>query len=155
MRRRYRNEITDGCELYFLITLSFRDVEELMLERHCPVVNADTEITTPKPEVVTARCTGTGENLVVDISAPHGRKIKAANPLKFLQSKTPSRTCQETSTQQTSSSKPCTRSTGRTLTRSTSRPPLIHRPTGTRPTGKDVSICPCTSTAPDRWGLDN
>ena len=84
MRRRYRNEITDGCELYFLITLSFRDVEELMLERHCPVVNADTEITTPKPEDITARCTGTGENLVVNISAPHGWKIKANNPSQTL-----------------------------------------------------------------------
>lgn len=45
---------------------------------------SDSEITTPKPEDVTARCTGTGENLVVNISAPHGWKIKASNPSQVL-----------------------------------------------------------------------
>ncbi|PCK23271.1 hypothetical protein [Rhodococcus qingshengii] len=46
--------------------------------------HSDTEITTPKPEDVTARCTGTGENLAVDISAPQGWKIKASNPSQVL-----------------------------------------------------------------------
>ncbi|MFD6356729.1 hypothetical protein [Nocardia tengchongensis] len=35
------------------------------------------EITTPKPEDVTARCTGNGDDLVVDISAPHGWQLTA------------------------------------------------------------------------------
>ncbi len=46
--------------------------------------HSDTEIATPKPEDVTVRCTGTGDNLVVDISAPHGWKIKASNPSQVL-----------------------------------------------------------------------
>lgn len=47
-------------------------------------LHTDTEITTPKPEDVTARCTGTGENLAVEISSPHGWKIKANNPSQTL-----------------------------------------------------------------------
>lgn len=39
--------------------------------------HTDTEITTPKPEDVTARCTGNGENLGVEITAPHGWKVGA------------------------------------------------------------------------------
>lgn len=39
--------------------------------------HSDSEITTPKPEDVTARCTGRGDELAVDIAAPHGWKIHA------------------------------------------------------------------------------
>lgn len=46
--------------------------------------HSDTEITTPKPEDVTARCTGTGDDLEVNIIAPHGWKIKASNPSQVL-----------------------------------------------------------------------
>ena len=46
--------------------------------------HTDTEITTPKPDDVTARCTGSGDNLVVNISAPHGWKIKATNPSQVI-----------------------------------------------------------------------
>ncbi|MDI9915405.1 hypothetical protein [Rhodococcus sp. IEGM 1379] len=46
--------------------------------------HSDTEITTPKPEDVTARCTGNGDNLAVNISAPHGWKIKASNSSQVL-----------------------------------------------------------------------
>lgn len=46
--------------------------------------HTDTEITTPKLDDVTARCTGTGENLAVDITSPHGWKIKANNPSQTL-----------------------------------------------------------------------
>ena len=39
--------------------------------------HSDTEITTPQPGQVTARCTGRGDDLAVDITAPHGWKIQA------------------------------------------------------------------------------
>lgn len=39
--------------------------------------HSDSEITTPKPEDVAARCTGRGDDLTVDITAPHGWKIHA------------------------------------------------------------------------------
>ncbi|MCE4265342.1 hypothetical protein [Rhodococcus globerulus] len=65
-----------------IVTDSTDDLGSIIIgwgEKH-----SDTEITTPKPEDVTVRCTGTGENLVVDISAPHGWKIKAFNPSQVL-----------------------------------------------------------------------
>ncbi len=40
--------------------------------------HSDTEITTPKPDDVTARCSGRGDDLAVDITAPHGWTIHAA-----------------------------------------------------------------------------
>ncbi|WP_336883043.1 hypothetical protein [Rhodococcus globerulus] len=65
-----------------IVTESADDLGSIIIgwgEKH-----SDTEITTPKPEDITARCTGTGDNLVVDISAPHGWKIKASNPSQVL-----------------------------------------------------------------------
>ena len=41
--------------------------------------HSGTEITTPKSEDVTARCTGRGEDLAVDITTPHGWTIRAAH----------------------------------------------------------------------------
>jgi len=46
--------------------------------------HSDTEITTPKPDEVTARCTGRGEDLAVDITAPHGWKIGARHGSQIL-----------------------------------------------------------------------
>ncbi|UQB75968.1 hypothetical protein KI427_27460 (plasmid) [Rhodococcus ruber] len=40
--------------------------------------HSDTEITTPQPDEVTARCTGRGDDLAVEITAPHGWTIRAA-----------------------------------------------------------------------------
>ncbi|NRI64844.1 hypothetical protein FEZ60_04725 [Rhodococcus sp. MS16] len=65
-----------------IVTDSTDDLGSIIIgwgEKH-----SDTEITIPKPEDITARCTGTGENLVVDISAPHGWKIKASNPSQVI-----------------------------------------------------------------------
>ncbi|TCN53493.1 hypothetical protein EV641_106137 [Rhodococcus sp. SMB37] len=39
--------------------------------------HSDTEITTPQPEAVAARCTGRGDDLTVEITAPHGWTIRA------------------------------------------------------------------------------
>ncbi|MGO4205642.1 hypothetical protein AB4Z09_28700 [Rhodococcus sp. TAF43] len=46
--------------------------------------HSDTEITTPKPAEVTARCTGRGDDLAVDITAPHGWKIGARHGSQTL-----------------------------------------------------------------------
>lgn len=46
--------------------------------------HSDTEITTPKPDEITARCTGRGEDLAVDITAPHGWKIGARHGSQTL-----------------------------------------------------------------------
>ncbi|EME18514.1 hypothetical protein [Rhodococcus triatomae] len=46
--------------------------------------HSDDEITTPKPDDVTARCTGRGDDLVVDITAPHGWTIHAAHGSQTL-----------------------------------------------------------------------
>ncbi|MCC4306861.1 MULTISPECIES: hypothetical protein [unclassified Rhodococcus (in: high G+C Gram-positive bacteria)] len=46
--------------------------------------HSDAEITTPKPEDVTARCTGRGDDLAVDITAPHGWKIHAKHGSQTL-----------------------------------------------------------------------
>ena len=46
--------------------------------------HSDTEITTPKPDEVTARCTGRGDDLAVDITAPHGWTIYATNGSQTL-----------------------------------------------------------------------
>ncbi|NKT14084.1 hypothetical protein GS979_06390 [Rhodococcus hoagii] len=46
--------------------------------------HSDTEITTPKPDEVTARCTGRGDDLAVDITAPHGWKISARHGSQTL-----------------------------------------------------------------------
>lgn len=65
-----------------IVTDSTDDLGSIIIgwgEKH-----SDTEITTPKPEDITARCTGTGQNLVVNISAPNGWKIKASNPSQVL-----------------------------------------------------------------------
>jgi len=40
--------------------------------------HSDTEITTPQPDEVTARCTGHGDDLAVEITAAHGWTIRAA-----------------------------------------------------------------------------
>ncbi len=40
--------------------------------------HSDTEITTPQPDEITARCTGRGDDLAVEITAPHGWTIRAA-----------------------------------------------------------------------------
>nr|CAR47831.1 hypothetical protein [Rhodococcus sp. PY11] len=40
--------------------------------------HSGTEITTPRPDEVTARCTGHGDDLAVEITAPHGWTIRAA-----------------------------------------------------------------------------
>lgn len=39
--------------------------------------HSDTEITTPQPDQITARCTGRGDNLAVEITAPHGWTLRA------------------------------------------------------------------------------
>lgn len=39
--------------------------------------HSDTEITTPQPEAVAAQCIGRGDDLAVDITAPHGWTIHA------------------------------------------------------------------------------
>lgn len=39
--------------------------------------HSDTEITTPKPGDVAARCTGRGDDLAVDITSPHGWTVRA------------------------------------------------------------------------------
>lgn len=46
--------------------------------------HSDTEITTPRPEQVNARCTGHGPNLTVVIRAPHGWIITATEPSQTL-----------------------------------------------------------------------
>ncbi|WP_137725642.1 hypothetical protein [Prescottella subtropica] len=46
--------------------------------------HSDTEITTPKPDEVTARCTGYGDDLAVDITAPHGWTIGARHGSQTL-----------------------------------------------------------------------
>ncbi|AII11472.1 hypothetical protein [Rhodococcus opacus] len=46
--------------------------------------HSDTEITTPKPDDVTARCTGHGDDLAVDIAASHGWTIHAAHGSQTL-----------------------------------------------------------------------
>lgn len=46
--------------------------------------HSNTEITTPKPSDVTARCYGNGNNLAVDITAPHGWKIHATHGSQIL-----------------------------------------------------------------------
>ncbi|HEY9314938.1 hypothetical protein [Williamsia sp.] len=46
--------------------------------------HSGSEITTPKPEDVTARCTGHSDELAVDIAAPHGRKIHANHGSQIL-----------------------------------------------------------------------
>ncbi|GAA4491032.1 hypothetical protein GCM10023094_55210 [Rhodococcus olei] len=58
-----------------VVTSTSTDLGSIVLgwgERH-----SDTEITTPRPEDVTARCTGRGDDLAVDIAAPHGWTIQA------------------------------------------------------------------------------
>ncbi|WP_240794955.1 hypothetical protein [Rhodococcus zopfii] len=40
--------------------------------------HSDTEITTPRPDEITARCTGRGDDLAVEIAAPHGWTLRAA-----------------------------------------------------------------------------
>ena len=40
--------------------------------------HSDTEITTPQPDETAARCTGRGDNLAVEITAPHGWTLRAA-----------------------------------------------------------------------------
>ncbi|MGW5301641.1 hypothetical protein ACWEQV_25730 [Rhodococcus aetherivorans] len=39
--------------------------------------HSDTEITTPQPDEVTARCSGRGDDLAVEITAPYGWTIRA------------------------------------------------------------------------------
>ncbi|MGW0022179.1 hypothetical protein ACWDUD_28030 [Rhodococcus sp. NPDC003382] len=46
--------------------------------------HAVTAITTPRPEDVAARCTGRGEDLAVDITAPHGWTIRAGHGSPIL-----------------------------------------------------------------------
>ncbi|MBC7299813.1 hypothetical protein [Nocardia salmonicida] len=47
--------------------------------------NSADEITTPKPSDVTAKCSGLGgDELVVDIAAPHGWRITARKPKQTL-----------------------------------------------------------------------
>ncbi len=46
--------------------------------------HSDTEITTPRPDEVTARCTGRGDELAVDITAPHGWTIHAVHGSQIL-----------------------------------------------------------------------
>lgn len=46
--------------------------------------HSDNEITTPKPEDVTARCFGNGDDLAVEISAPQGWIIKTSHPSQVL-----------------------------------------------------------------------
>ncbi|WP_225730955.1 MULTISPECIES: hypothetical protein [unclassified Nocardia] len=46
--------------------------------------HSDAEITTPKPDEVTARCSGNGDGLTVEISAPHGWQVTASKPSQVL-----------------------------------------------------------------------
>ncbi|QTJ71156.1 hypothetical protein HYG77_37555 (plasmid) [Rhodococcus sp. ZPP] len=46
--------------------------------------HSDTEITTPRPDEVSARCYGRGKQLAVDITAPHGWKIRARHGAQIL-----------------------------------------------------------------------
>lgn len=45
---------------------------------------SDTEITTPQPDQVAARCFGRGEDLRVEVSAPHGWQITARHGSQVL-----------------------------------------------------------------------
>ncbi|WP_206004841.1 hypothetical protein, partial [Rhodococcus pseudokoreensis] len=46
--------------------------------------HSDTEITTPRPDQLEARCYGSGDALAVDITAPHGWKIHASSGSQIL-----------------------------------------------------------------------
>jgi len=46
--------------------------------------HSDTEITTPRPDEVSARCYGRGKQLAVDITAAHGWKIHARHGSQIL-----------------------------------------------------------------------
>ncbi|ABH00193.1 hypothetical protein RHA1_ro09150 (plasmid) [Rhodococcus jostii RHA1] len=46
--------------------------------------HSDTEITTPRPDQVTARRNGSGDELAVDITAPHNWKIHARSGSQVL-----------------------------------------------------------------------
>ncbi|MFF0818082.1 hypothetical protein ACFYVR_23390 [Rhodococcus sp. NPDC003318] len=46
--------------------------------------HSDTEITTPKPDDVTAQCAGHGDDLAADITAPHGWNIHAVHGSQIL-----------------------------------------------------------------------
>lgn len=113
--------------------------------------HSDSEITTPKPEDVTARCTGRGDELAVDIAAPHGWKIHANHGSQTLtignvdQDLPPP----QTSTPPTSSSRSSSPSTGPRPTRSTS-PPLPTLPKLGTPHTVAASNSPFTSTAADQ-----
>ena len=46
--------------------------------------HSDTEITTPRPDQLDARCYGSGDALAIDITAPHGWKIHASSGSQIL-----------------------------------------------------------------------
>lgn len=46
--------------------------------------NSDDEVTTPKPEDVSARCMGTGDGLAVKIEAPHGWILNAQHGSQII-----------------------------------------------------------------------
>ncbi|MBF6215666.1 hypothetical protein IU436_27380 [Nocardia farcinica] len=48
------------------------------------VIGLGSEITTPKAEDIDARCTGRGDDLAVEITAPQGWRITAHNPSQTL-----------------------------------------------------------------------
>ena len=46
--------------------------------------HSDTELTTPRPDQLDARCYGSGDVLAIDITAPHGWKIHASSGSQIL-----------------------------------------------------------------------
>lgn len=46
--------------------------------------NSDGQVTTPKPEDVSARCTGAGDDLAVEIEAPRGWTVNAQHGSQIL-----------------------------------------------------------------------
>ncbi|MCZ9635252.1 hypothetical protein [Rhodococcus sp. BH5] len=65
-----------------IVTHSQNDYGDIIIgwgEKHLP-----TEITTPSPDDVSARCFGNGDDLSVEITAPYGWKISVSNPSEVL-----------------------------------------------------------------------
>lgn len=46
--------------------------------------HSDTEIATPRPDQLDVRCYGSGDALAIDITAPHGWKIRASSGSQIL-----------------------------------------------------------------------
>lgn len=65
-----------------IVTDSSTDLGSIVIgwgEQH-----TDTEITTPRPQDISARCHGEGEELSVELAAPHGWRIAATHGSQVL-----------------------------------------------------------------------